>query len=134
MSYSVFLLRFVDGDVVALDAERFRQFTRPYVVAGGPDEGFSQLRAEDGGRADLYHASQSEDGMSCVTATHVARGAMSGVLTRLAAALGASIVPQDGGALVFHEDESRHLPADLQGKVVVIAPTAEAFQAAFDAL
>ncbi|MET9378049.1 hypothetical protein ABZX98_28625 [Streptomyces sp. NPDC002992] len=133
MSYSVFLLRFVDGEVVALDAERFRQVTEPYVVAGGPEGGFSQLRAEDGGEADLYHESQNEAGMSCVTATHFARGAMLGVLARLAAALGASIVPQSGGALIFHEDDRRHLPADLQAKAVVIAPTAEAFQAAFDA-
>ncbi|WP_345571905.1 MULTISPECIES: hypothetical protein [Streptomyces] len=134
MSYSIFLLRFVDGKVVALDAERLRQVTEPYVVAGGAEEGFSQLRAEDGGEADLYHASQDEDGMLCVTATHFARGAMSGVLARLAAALGASIVPQDGGALIFHEDDRRHLPEDLQGKAVVIAPVADAFQAAFDVL
>ncbi|MFF0290898.1 hypothetical protein [Streptomyces sp. NPDC005262] len=134
MSYSIFLLRFVDGEVVALDAERFQQVTEPYVVAGGPEEGFSQLRAEDGGEADLYHASHGEDGMQCVTATHFARGAMSGVLARLATALEASIVPQDGDALIFHEDQRRHLPADLQGKTLVIAPTADAFQAAFDAL
>ncbi|WP_326763547.1 hypothetical protein OG978_02215 [Streptomyces sp. NBC_01591] len=134
MSYSIFLLRFMAGEAVALDAERFRQVTEPYVVAGGPGEGFSQLRAEDGGEADLYHASQDEDVMLCVTATHFARGAMSGVLARLAAALRASIVPQDGGALIFHEEERRHLPADLRGKAVVIVPTADAFQAAFDAL
>lgn len=134
MSYSIFLLRFVDGEVVALDAERFRQVTEPYVVAGASEEGFSQFRAEDGGEADIYHASQDEDGMMCVTATHFARGAMSGVLVRLAAALGASIVPQGGGALIFHEDDRRHLPADLQGEAMVIAPTADAFQAAFDAL
>ncbi|MFJ1889501.1 MULTISPECIES: hypothetical protein [unclassified Streptomyces] len=133
MSYSIFLLRFVDGEVVALDAERLRQMTEPYVVAGGPEDGFSQLRAEDGGEADLYHASQAENGMLCVTATHFARGAMSGVLTRLAAALGTSIVPQDGGALIFHEDDRRHLPAELQEKAVVIDATADAFQAAFDA-
>lgn len=48
MSYSIFLLRFVDSEVVALDAERFRQVTEPYVVAGSPEDGFSQLRAEDG--------------------------------------------------------------------------------------
>lgn len=134
MSYSIFLLRFVDGEVVPLDAERLRQVTEPYVVVGGLEEGFSQLRAEDGGEADLYHASHGEDGMPCVTATHFARGAMSGVLARLAAALGASIVPQDGGALIFHEDDRRHLPAELQGQAVVIAPTADAFQAVFDAL
>ncbi|MFJ9917197.1 hypothetical protein [Actinacidiphila glaucinigra] len=134
MSYSIFLLRFADSEVVALDAERFRQVTEPYVVAGGLEEGFSQLRAEDGGEADLYHSSQGEDGMSCVTATHFARGAMSGVLARLAGALGASIVPQEGRALIFHEDERRHLPAVLQGKAVVIAPTADALQAEFDAL
>ncbi|MGX4691320.1 hypothetical protein [Streptomyces sp. JNUCC 63] len=107
----------MDGEVVALNAEHFRQLTEPYVVAGGPEEGFSQLRAEDGGEADLYHASQAEDGMSSVMATHFARGAMSGVLTRLAAALGASIVPQDGGALIFHEDDRRHLPAQFKEKV-----------------
>ncbi|MEU3609514.1 hypothetical protein AB0E83_29350 [Streptomyces sp. NPDC035033] len=134
MSYSIFLLRFVDGEVVALDAERFRHVTEPYVVAGGPEEGFSQLRAEDGGAADLYHGSRDESGMLCVTATHFARGAMSGVLARLAAALGASIVPQSGGALIFHEAERRHLPAELRGSAVVIAPTEDAFQAVFDAL
>ncbi|MEV5009077.1 hypothetical protein AB0K74_05625 [Streptomyces sp. NPDC056159] len=134
MSYSIFLLRFVDGEAVALDVERFRRMTGPYVAAGGLEEGFSQLRAEDGGEADLYHASQAEDGMSSVMATHFARGAMSGVLARLAAALGASIVPQDGGALIFHEDDRRHLPAQLKEKAVVIDPTADAFEAAFDAL
>lgn len=133
MSYSIFLLRFVDGEVVALDAERLRQVTEPYVVAGGPEDDFSQLRAEDGGEADLYHESRSEGGMPCVTATHFARGAMLGVLARLAAALGASIVPQTGGALIFHEKERRHLPAELQGNAVVIVPRAEALQAAFDA-
>lgn len=133
MSYSIFLLRFVDGEVVALDAERFRQVTEPYVVAGGPEEGFSQVRAEDGGEADLYHQSQDETGMSSVMATHFARGAMLGLLARLAAALGASIVPQDSGALIFHEEERKHLSPDLQESAVVIAPTAEALQAAFDA-
>ncbi|MGW4781451.1 hypothetical protein ACWEPA_32935 [Streptomyces filamentosus] len=133
MSYSIFLLRFVDSEVVALDAEQFRHVTEPYVVAGGPEEGFSQLRAEDGGEADLYHESHGESGMPCVTATHFAHGAMLGVLTRLAAALGASIVPQAGGALIFHEKERRHLPAELQASAVVIAPTEDALQAAFDA-
>ncbi|MFH9953349.1 hypothetical protein ACH4OX_03905 [Streptomyces roseolus] len=133
MSYSIFLLRFVDGEVVALDAERFRRETEPYVVAGGPEEGFSQLRAEDGGEADLYHKSPGESGMLCVTATHFARGAMLGVLARLAAALGASIVPQDGTAMIFDEDERRHLPAELRGDAVLLAPTGDALQAAFDA-
>ncbi|MFB6564503.1 hypothetical protein ACFCYH_37415 [Streptomyces sp. NPDC056400] len=133
MSYSIFLLRFVDSEVVALDAERFRHVTEPYVVAGGPEEGFSQLRAEDGGEADLYHASHGESGMQCVTVTHFARGEMLGVLAGLAASLGASIVPQDGGALIFHEQERRHLPVELQGNAVVIAPTEDALQAAFDA-
>ncbi|MGW8884642.1 hypothetical protein [Streptomyces sp. NPDC055749] len=50
MSYGIFLLRFVDSKVVALDVERFRQVTEPYVVAGGPEEGFSQLRVEDGAK------------------------------------------------------------------------------------
>lgn len=104
------------------------------MLGSGLGEGFSELRAEDGGEAELYHASQEGSVMLCVTATHFARGAMTGVLTRLAAALAASIVPQDGGALIFHEGDRRHLPADLQGKAVVIAPTADAFQAALDEL
>ena len=46
----------------------------------------SQLRAEDGREVDLYHASRAGDGLSCVTATHFAPGAMNGPLARLAAA------------------------------------------------
>ncbi|MFC7220372.1 hypothetical protein ACFQLX_19710 [Streptomyces polyrhachis] len=133
MSYSIFLLRFVDGEPVALDAERFRQATEPYVMGGELGEGFSQLRAEDGGEADLYHESHGENGMQCVTATRFAPGAMLNVLTRLAAALGTSIVPQSSGALIFHEEERRHLPVELQGDAVVIAPTGDALQAVFDA-
>lgn len=133
VSYSIFLLRFVDGEPVALDVERFREVTEPYVVPGGRDDGFSALRAEDGGEADLYHAHHDDAGMPCVTATHFARGAISGLLARLAMALGASVVPQDGCALIFHEDERRHLPEALQDTAVVIAPTAEAFLAALEA-
>ncbi|MDX3853923.1 hypothetical protein [Streptomyces sp. AK02-01A] len=88
---------------------------------------------EDGGEADVYHKSHGDKGMPCVTATHFAGGAMLGVLARLAAALGASIVPQNGGALIFHEEERRHLPVELQEDAVVIAPTADALQAAFNA-
>ncbi|MFZ3498543.1 hypothetical protein ACODT5_35840 [Streptomyces sp. 5.8] len=133
MSYSIFLLRFVDGEVVALDDVPLRHVTEPYVVAGGPDDGYSLLCAEDGGEADLYHATHGESGLVSVMATHFARGAMLGVLARLAAALGAAIVPQDGGALIFQEKERRHLPPELQANAVVIVPTAEAMQAAFDA-
>lgn len=115
MSYGIFLLRFADGEVVALDTERFRQVTAPYVVAGG-----------------LYHQTHGEIGMPCVTATHFARGAMFGVLARLAAALGAAIVPQAGDTLIFEEEERQHLPPELQGQVVVIVPTADVLQAAFD--
>ncbi|WP_326660924.1 hypothetical protein [Streptomyces sp. NBC_00385] len=133
MSYSIFLLRFVAGEVVALDTERFRQATAPYAVAGCLEEGFSQLRAEDGGEADLYHAVDGEEGMPCVTATHFSRGAMSGVLAGLAAALGAAILPQDGDALIFDEGDRSQLPEDLRGSALVIAPTADAFEAAFGA-
>lgn len=62
VSYSIFMLRFVDGEVVSLDPERLRQVTEPYVVAGGLEEDFSQLRADDGGEADLYHARQEDGG------------------------------------------------------------------------
>ncbi|MFB6619636.1 hypothetical protein ACIGFK_16670 [Streptomyces sp. NPDC085524] len=129
MSYSIFLLRFVDGEVVPLDAGTLRRMTEPYLVAGGQEEGFSQIRAADGGEADLYHESSAENGMPCLTATHFARGAMLGVLARPAAALGASIVPQDGRALIFREDDRAHLPEELRGKARIMAPTAEAFQA-----
>ncbi|NEC85760.1 hypothetical protein [Streptomyces sp. SID12501] len=50
MSYSIFLLRFVDGEVVALDAERLRQVTEPYVVDGGPEEGLSHSARRTGAR------------------------------------------------------------------------------------
>ncbi|KAB2971028.1 hypothetical protein F8R89_02525 [Streptomyces sp. SS1-1] len=133
MSYSVFLLRFVDGEPVALDTGRLLRTTEPYVVPDGRDDGFSALRAEDGGEADLYHACEGDEGLTCVTATHFARGEISGLLARLAVDLGAVILPQDGGALIFHEEERRHLPAALQDGAVVIAPTADAFQAALEA-
>lgn len=45
MSYSIFLLRIVDGEVVALDAERLRQVTEPYVVVGGLEEVAATQRA-----------------------------------------------------------------------------------------
>ncbi|SDL04283.1 hypothetical protein [Streptomyces indicus] len=131
MSYGVFLLRYVDGDVAPLDAERFRQVTGPYALGREQGDEFSQLRVADGGEADLYHATQDGE-LRCVAASRFARGAMTGVLARLAADLGAAIVPQDGGVLIFHEDERRHLPAELRGGAVVIAPTGEALQAAFD--
>ncbi|MGW3991198.1 hypothetical protein [Streptomyces sp. NPDC004830] len=134
MSYSLFLLRFRDGEAVPLGAERLRQVTQPYVVVGGADEDFSQLRGEDGGGADLYRSRRGGDGMSCVTATHVTTGAMTGVLARLATALGAVIVPQDGPALIFDEDDRRHLPAGLREGGLVIAPTADALHAAIRAL
>jgi hypothetical protein len=133
VSYSIFLLRFVDGEPVALDTDLLLRMTEPYVVPGGRGDGISELRAQDGGEADLYHASEDEEGLRCVTANHFARGEISGLLARLALGLGAVILPQDGGALIFREEERRHLPAAFQDGAVVIAPTADAFQAALDA-
>ncbi|MFH9011693.1 hypothetical protein ACH4C6_09975 [Streptomyces sp. NPDC017943] len=49
-------------------------------------------------------------------------------------ALGAVIVPQDGSALIFDEDDRRHLPAGLREGGLVIAPTADALHAAIRAL
>ena len=65
-------------------------------------------------RPDLYHASHGDDGMSCVTATHFARGTMLDLLTHLAVALEAVVVPQDGAALIFHEDQRRHLQRNFR--------------------
>ncbi|MET9993494.1 hypothetical protein ABZ061_28465 [Streptomyces mutabilis] len=84
-------------------------------------------------RPDLYHASHGDDGMSCVTATHFARGTMLDLLTHLAVALEAAVVPQDGAALIFHEDQRRHLPAELQAHAVVITPADGALQTALEA-
>ncbi|MFD6420649.1 hypothetical protein [Streptomyces sp. NPDC060198] len=133
MSYSICLLRFVDGELADLDAVRLRRMTEPYRWEGSSDEAFSRLRAEDGGGADLDHASDDGGAMRCVTATHFSGGAMSGVLVRLAAALGASIVT-DGAVLIFHEDERRHLPADWSERAILIAPEADAFESAIASL
>ncbi|MEU6012402.1 hypothetical protein [Streptomyces sp. NPDC047453] len=56
MSYSIFLLRFVDGEVVTLNAEQFRQKTEPYVVAGGLEEQLSFLKGRMSSRGSVRPA------------------------------------------------------------------------------
>ncbi|MFI5533275.1 hypothetical protein ACIA8O_32510 [Kitasatospora sp. NPDC051853] len=128
MSYGIFLLRFEDGGTVPLDHERFRRLTEPYAVVGGPGEEFSQLLAEDGSSTELYG-----DGREGLTFTHVEKGAVLGVIARLAVALGASIVPQDGPTVLFHEERRAHLPEALRDGAVVTEPTADGLLAALEA-
>ncbi|MFJ5079693.1 hypothetical protein ACIP8Z_34595 [Streptomyces sp. NPDC088553] len=127
MSYSFHLFRFEDGEVAPMDRERFRQVAGPYAVGGWPDdgEGAVDLRAEDGGEADVYFSAAPGD-LGSVAFTHLQFGAMVDVLARLAEALGATIVPQDGRALIFHEDARRHLPPQIRQEARVVAPTGPA--------
>ncbi|MFG2747353.1 hypothetical protein [Streptomyces xanthophaeus] len=129
MSYSFYLMRFVDGEVAALDAERFLRVIGPYVTARDPELGFVQLRAEDGGRADVYFRAHPQDGLTHVTFTHVGVGAVFGLLARLTAELSASFAPQDDVTLILDEDARPHLPPPLRRDAVVVAPTGEAFLA-----
>ncbi|MGW4651759.1 hypothetical protein [Kitasatospora sp. NPDC004289] len=128
MSSSIFLLRFEGGEPADLDSERFLRLTQPYVVDGGPGEGFSRIRTEDGGEADLYH----RDGRGGVTITHFTRGEVLGVIARLAVALGAVIVPQDGPTVFFREEDRAQLPVALRDDAVVTEPTAGALLAALE--
>ncbi|MFF3842445.1 hypothetical protein [Streptomyces sp. NPDC001930] len=133
MSYSFLLIRFVDGEVAPMDRERFREVAGPYAVGGWPadGEGAVDLRAEDGGAADVYFSAAPGD-LEFVTFTHLQFGAMVDVFARLAEALGAAIVPQDGRALIFHEDRRRHLPAVLRQEARVVAPTGPAVSAGLE--
>ncbi|MET9537572.1 hypothetical protein ABZY16_08735 [Streptomyces sp. NPDC006553] len=130
MSYSFFLFRFADGEVAPMDRERFRQVAGPYAVGGWPADGERavDLRAEDGGGADVCFSAAPGD-LESVTFTHFQRGAMVDVFARLAEALGATIVPQDGRALIFHEDLRRHLPPQIRQEARVVAPTGPAVSA-----
>ncbi|MFD9613156.1 hypothetical protein ACFWWS_27765 [Streptomyces sp. NPDC059083] len=120
MSAETFLFRFVDGEPAALDVERFRQVVEPYVVAGGTDIGEVHLRAEDGGEAEFYLRTEGTGGaMTSVTVMHISSGAMLGLLTRVADALGAVILPVGGAAEILREEQRRHLPPDLRDEAVV---------------
>ncbi|MGW8765361.1 hypothetical protein ACWGN5_22950 [Streptomyces sp. NPDC055815] len=117
MSAETFLLRFVDGELAALDVERFRRVVEPYVVAGSVDAGEVLLRAEDGGEAEFSVPTGGP--VTSLTAMRVSRGAMLAVVARVADALGAVILPVGGPAELRHEDERRHLPPELREEAVV---------------
>ncbi|MEU1348530.1 hypothetical protein ACFYPA_04085 [Streptomyces sp. NPDC005775] len=131
MSYSLWLMRFVDGRAVPLDAERLQQVIAPYTAAGLTD-GFALLTAEDGGEADVYADASGPDGLTGVMVTHFAKGAVLDVLARLAGELGAFVLPQDGRVLLAHEDERQHLPPEVRQDATVAPLTGEAIQAEID--
>ncbi|CAM5503183.1 hypothetical protein GCM10010222_64580 [Streptomyces tanashiensis] len=126
MSAETFLFRFVDGELAALDVERFRRVVEPYVVAGAPDLGEVLLRAEDGGTAEFSVPADGAGGVTSLTATHLSTGAALDLLARLAEELGAVILPVGGAALILHEEGRRHLPPGLREEAIVIAPTGAA--------
>ncbi|MFE5592036.1 hypothetical protein [Streptomyces sp. NPDC056549] len=118
MSAETFLFRFVDGELAALDVERFRRVVEPYVVAGAPDLGEVLLRAEDGGEAEFYVRTGEHGEVTSLTAMHISGGAMLDVVTRVADALGAVILPVGGPVEILHEDQRRHLPPDLRDEAI----------------
>lgn len=133
MSQSIYLLRFVGGEVAPLDRELFRRVAGPYMVGGGPAAGggSADLQAEDGGGASVFFNGEPDE-LEFVSFVHLGAGAMVGVLARIADALGAAIVIPGGAPLIFHEDRRRHLPAELREEALVVAPTAVGVAEGFD--
>ncbi|MFI1717816.1 hypothetical protein [Streptomyces litmocidini] len=126
MSAETFLFRFVGGEFAALDVELFRRVVEPYVAAGDPGLGEVLLRAEDGGTAEVDVRGGGADDPAYLTVTHISRGAALDVVVRLAEALGAVVLPVGCPALLFREEQRRHLPSALRETALVVPPTGAA--------
>ncbi|MFF4341911.1 hypothetical protein ACFY00_18495 [Kitasatospora sp. NPDC001540] len=129
MSYSLYLLRFVGGAAAELDAARFLELTAPHLPPAGREDAYSALVLPDGGTVGLHHPAEPGAGLRCVTAHRLERGDPTALFLRLAAALDAAVVLQEGVALLLREDARRDLPPELRETAVVIEPTERALQA-----
>ena len=126
MSYSIYLIRFSDGDPVAMDERRFEELIAPHVVRHNSALGLFELCTGDGDCADVYARPASESELMGITVARAPGVAFLDLVARLALQLDATIVLPEGDALIMHAEQRTRLPADLSASVVVIEPTGAA--------
>ncbi|MFB7516417.1 hypothetical protein [Streptomyces sp. NPDC056144] len=127
MSWDVYVFRFVDGELAALDAGRFRQVIEPDAVGYEPGLGCVGVRAADGSTADVYADTEGPEGLMSVCFTHLQVGGATDVLVRVAETLDAVIVPAGCPVFLFREEQRRHLPPEFREEAVVLPATGAAF-------
>jgi hypothetical protein len=127
VSYSVFLQRFRGGDSARVDNARLWELLQPYVVSYENNVKFVQLRALDGGEADLHGVDPGRtDGCRF---TRYSAGEITDLMVRLAHELDLVIMPQDLPVFLVRESQRRHLPEDLAFDALVIETGADLTEA-----
>lgn len=132
MSYSLYLIRFDHGDSAAMDSELLSQVIGPHVVKRESEHGFVQIRMEDGGKADLYATVDAGAGLMSVMVSHFSAGPVLDLVAHLANRLDASIVLQEGVALVSENGRLDDLPEDLRQDAKSVGLSGAAIQAAIN--
>lgn len=133
VSYSLYLVRFDHGDASSMDTEVFQQLISPHIAERKPEYSFIKIHADDGGTAELYTTEANHE-FGSVAVTRFSPGAVLELVARLAARLGASIVLQEGVALVADTSWLDQLPADIRPEAQVIDFTGTAIEDAISRL
>ncbi|MFF7931211.1 CbrC family protein [Streptomyces sp. NPDC007940] len=121
MSYSLYVLRFVDGQPAPMDETAIREVLGPVTVGGMPATGLPEcwdLEAEDGGGAEVYGNALG------LTFSRFAFGDVLDRVAALARRTRAGVVPQDCPIILTDEDDRGHLPESLRAEALVVAPEA----------
>ncbi|MBP2048282.1 uncharacterized protein CbrC (UPF0167 family) [Streptomyces griseochromogenes] len=121
MSHPFQVLRFREGEPVAMKEAVIREVLGPVTVGGMPDRGLPEwwnLRTPDGGEAEVYGDA------SCLSFTRVSGGLVLDAMAELALRAGAVIMPLDCPVLLQREHDRRHLPdAEMRAHAIVVPPT-----------
>ncbi|MFC8722901.1 hypothetical protein [Kitasatospora sp. NPDC057198] len=134
MSYSLYLIRFEHGNAAVMDGGLFDEVIGPHVVKREPEHGFVQIRAEDGGEADIYAATEAGLGLISIMVSHFSPGPVLDLVSDLAIRLDAEIVLQEGATLVSADGRLEHLPEDLRHDAEVVGLSGAELQAAIGRL
>jgi hypothetical protein len=117
MSFDVFLQAFRDGGTGAADPAVIEEELAAYIAVRDGD--FARLVTRDGD-AECYGL-----GLGSLMVTHAGGEAIWDLVVEVARAAGLVILPVGCPACVIDPRDRRHLPLELQGKVVTVQSGAD---------
>lgn len=126
MSFDIFVCRFENGELAALDMNAAREVLDPHVVVRDPEMDFLLVSTAEGEEADVYFHSPTG-----ITFNRFGGGGIMDLLAALLRRLDAVLLVPGGPTVIQQNEDRALLPASLRGEwpVVVARTGAEIDQA-----